>query len=274
MDSVVQVNSLYPICVLSHNRPNSKTIRELIKIGINPIIFLDTEEMMETYEKNGLTSDKVTYVTAGKRLSVPEKRNFILGIMKNVFNKDKIFVFDDDINAINENVYNEEKKKSVPIGKGITLEALIKWKKLHDSYSDCVISSPIHAGCAWCANENKSSISNTSTIQAILLDLNFLVKNNIEYRDNCWEDFDLILQIASKGGKPYVFKGLSYSPDPSTPNKSEIAKNFDSFEDKQNKLSYGLLNLWDDKLVKIRQIRGYTNARISWSEVKRRFYGK
>ncbi len=256
---------LWPIVVPSYKRGSKAKTLQMLKNGyeqgLNLFLFVypdDAENYKEIIDSGLFT---VCYCE-GFRGIVP-KRNFI---NKTMLEKgyENIFVLDDDIPSVHKLEAGVQKKDPTKY-RSIKLKTSVY--DFFAEFQSIIENADQHLTQTGCITENAAVFNDFRKrppvdyvrfpIQMIHLNVKDLVENGIEYRkDHGWDDFDLTLQILSKGLMTGTIPSLTYITDVMEPDKSVA----NTGVDKWTEIGVYMYKTWGDT-IKFMEKKGQVNAR-------------
>ena len=259
------MSNVWPIVVPSYKRGSKAKTLQMLEKGYDDrltyFLFI-YEDDAENY-KDIIESGHFNVVYCKGFRGIVPKRNFINNEMLER-GYENIFVLDDDIPSVHILARGTQKKHPERY-KSIKLETTPY--DFFVKFQSTIENADRHLTETGCVNEMEATFNDFSKrdpvmyskfpIQMVHINTKDLHDNNIEYRtDHGWDDFDLTLQILSKGLNTGMIPSLTYITDVMQPDKSVANVGVDKWTD----ISLKLYKTWGDN-VKFIEKKGQVNAK-------------
>jgi len=256
---------IWPIVVPSYKRGSKAKTLQMLKNGYDSrltyflFIYPDDAENYQEIIDSGLFT---VVFCEGFRGIVP-KRNFINEeMLKRGY--ENIFVLDDDIPAVFKLAAGVQ-KKNPNMYKSIKLDT--KVYDFFDAFQSIIENADQHLTQTGCVNEMEATFNDFRQkppviytrfpIQMVHINTKDMHDYNIKYRkDHGWDDFDLTMQILSKGLQTGHIPSLTYISDVMEPDKSVA----NTGNDKWTEIGLYMYKTWGDS-IKFIEKKGQVNAK-------------
>lgn len=259
------MKNVWPIVVPSYKRGSMAKTLQMLEKGYDSRLeyFLFIYEDDKDNYTDIINSGHFTVVYCKGFRGIVPKRNFINEEML-ARGYENIFVLDDDIPALfflerGHQVKHPERYRSVKVP-ATPYEYFSKFQSIIENADQ-------HLTQTGCVNEMEAAFNDFSKkpeviycrfpIQMVHINVKDLKDNDIKYRtDHGWDDFDLTMQILSKGLQTGHIPSMTYISDVMEPAAS-VANVGDN---KWTEISLNLYKTWGDS-VKFIEKKGQVNAK-------------